>query len=140
MDVGSVIPIASLILSIIIGGTGVMLMGSLKKRILMATGLKRFPKNPEERYSLLAKHCGFLSYWTNFDRFNLYLLVAGVILLIGALGITIYNLNVEGPLFLFQVQLGLLINAIAWIFLSSFFFIMRFVQVSNIYRYGRKMM
>lgn len=135
MDSISIIPLISLVLSIIVGSIGTFMMLSLNKKILSSIGLKKLPKDPHERYTLLVKHCKFLGRWTKFDKFNLYILLFGILFIIAAGGITIFNMETGGTLFLDRLQLGLIINSFAWIFLSSFLMVGRFIQVMNLYKY-----
>nr|WP_217365476.1 hypothetical protein [Bacillus velezensis] len=122
--------------ALVVGLTGGIIGSAFNKRILDSIKADSFPKDPKTKYTLIAKHCGFLGKWSRYDSYNLSVFCIGMLFLAGAAVLAVMRFERSEMPFQDILQLAFLVNALSWITISSILMIGRFIQLMHIYQYG----
>lgn len=122
------------------GLIGALVGGSFQKRILHDIGMDHYPKNPTEKYQLIAKHCPYASSWTRLDTYNLSLFLFGWILLANATIVSVIEMGKGKVVFVnhFPLNFPILIIATIFILLGGLMLVQRMIMIIKLIQIKEK--
>lgn len=115
----------------IIGVIGGLIGSSFHQKILHDIQRNQYPKDPTEKYSLIAKRCPYARSWTRMDTYNLSVFLGGCGLLIVSIIISILELSKKEITYLgtFPMLYPLLILSFILILLGGMMIVQRFLMI-----------
>lgn len=138
MNVGIFFGLLGSLLGTVLGTIGSIIGTAVNRRILQDVGLSTLPKDPKQRYRLIAERCAYIRTWTKMDTYNISVFILGLLFLIAGLILELIEAATRTPVTVdgFPITLFLLVIALIFLPLSFFMVISRLLMLMNLLKYA----